>query len=212
MKVRTRGFTLIELLVVIAIIAILAAILFPVFAKVRERAYQTTCLNNLKQLGLGFSQYSGDWDETLPGAAPFQPTFNAPKGPDSTDWVRMKSNGVPFQMSIEKGSLYSYVKNVGIYRDPSYPKDPNEIPISYTMVWLTHQMSLSDAKQSSSTLYLLIEESPDTINDGYFARPSDQPAKWHYGGFNVLFLDWHARWTNLKRFDERQVDPSLNFG
>jgi len=60
------GFTLIELLVVIAIIAILAAILFPVFAKVREKARQTSCASNLKQLGLGIVQYNQDNDECFP--------------------------------------------------------------------------------------------------------------------------------------------------
>src|ERR1700727_1097783 len=62
---RRSGFTLIELLVVIVIIAILAAILFPVFAKVREKARQTTCLSNMKQLGLALMQYSEDNDEWL---------------------------------------------------------------------------------------------------------------------------------------------------
>jgi len=61
-----KGFTLIELLVVIAIIAILAAILFPVFAKVREKARQTACLSNLKQIGLGEAQYVEDYDSTVP--------------------------------------------------------------------------------------------------------------------------------------------------
>ena len=61
-----RGFTLIELLVVIAIIAILAAILFPVFAKAREKARQISCASNLKQLGLGIIQYNQDNDETYP--------------------------------------------------------------------------------------------------------------------------------------------------
>jgi prepilin-type N-terminal cleavage/methylation domain-containing protein/prepilin-type processing-associated H-X9-DG protein len=60
------GFTLIELLVVIAIIAILAAILFPVFAKVREKARQTACVSNSKQIGLGILQYSQDYDEAYP--------------------------------------------------------------------------------------------------------------------------------------------------
>ena len=61
-----RGFTLIELLVVIAIIAILAAMLFPVFARARENARRTSCLSNLKQIGLGFLQYTQDYDESYP--------------------------------------------------------------------------------------------------------------------------------------------------
>ena len=70
---RVRAFTLIELLVVIAIIAILAAILFPVFAQAREKARQTSCISNLKQLSLGWQMYIQDYDETLA----FRPSGNA---------------------------------------------------------------------------------------------------------------------------------------
>jgi prepilin-type N-terminal cleavage/methylation domain-containing protein/prepilin-type processing-associated H-X9-DG protein len=72
---RRHGFTLIELLVVIAIIAILAAILFPVFSRAREKARQTSCLSNLKQLGLGLIMYTQDYDETYP---PFAYETNPP--------------------------------------------------------------------------------------------------------------------------------------
>ena len=63
---KKRGFTLIELLVVIAIIAILAAILFPVFAQAREKARQITCASNLKQMGVGILMYATDYDECMP--------------------------------------------------------------------------------------------------------------------------------------------------
>ncbi len=70
-----KGFTLIELLVVIAIIAILSAILFPVFARARDSATRTQCLNNLKQITLGVLMYAQDYDETMPSAV------NVPSGP-----------------------------------------------------------------------------------------------------------------------------------
>jgi prepilin-type N-terminal cleavage/methylation domain-containing protein/prepilin-type processing-associated H-X9-DG protein len=76
---RNKGFTLIELLVVIAIIAILAAILFPVFAKVREKARQTACLSNIRQLGLALIQYVNDNDQCTPSCAPGGAN-NAPAG------------------------------------------------------------------------------------------------------------------------------------
>src|SRR5262245_44722888 len=71
------GFTLIELLVLIAIIAILAAILFPVFAQARDKARQTVSISNLKQLGLAFSMYVQDYDETLPPLYYFDPTVTS---------------------------------------------------------------------------------------------------------------------------------------
>src|SRR5579862_56300 len=80
-----KAFTLIELLVVIAIISILAAILFPVFAKAREKARQTACISNVKQIGMGWMMYVQDYDEHFPPnnspAAPNSEWANRPGGP-----------------------------------------------------------------------------------------------------------------------------------
>jgi len=94
---RSAAFTLIELLVVIAIIAILAAILFPVFAQAREKARQASCLSNGKQMALAVSMYTQDFDETLPLAGWVFPTTNS-------RWPKI---------------LYSYTKNGQIFTCPS---------------------------------------------------------------------------------------------
>ena len=96
------GFTLIELLVVIAIIAILAAILFPVFQKVRENARRTACLSNEKQLGLGIIQYQQDADEKNPGG--FNRNANFVGGPGGgSGWA---------------GQIYPFVKSAGVFKCP----------------------------------------------------------------------------------------------
>ena len=92
-----RGFTLIELLVVIAIIAILAAILFPVFQKVRENARRTACVSNEKQLGLAFTQYVQDADEKFPPITNVGHTMN---------WAQ---------------AIYPFVKSTGVYACPDNP-------------------------------------------------------------------------------------------
>jgi prepilin-type N-terminal cleavage/methylation domain-containing protein/prepilin-type processing-associated H-X9-DG protein len=84
------GFTLIELLVVIAIIAILAAILFPVFARAQAKAQQTSCLSNEKQLALAFLMYAQDYDDTMPPAYYFSNSYTVEHGWDFTiDWSTM---------------------------------------------------------------------------------------------------------------------------
>ncbi len=82
-----KGFTLIELLVVIAIIAILAAILFPVFAKAREKARQTSCLSNMKQIGLASMMYAQDYDERLPGSCGPRTDWGVPLPTTRWAWV-----------------------------------------------------------------------------------------------------------------------------
>lgn len=100
------GFTLIELLVVIAIIAILAAILFPVFQSVRENARRTQGLSNAKQITLAITQYTQDNEETLPLAGHADNDTNPQKA--QAEW---------------QNSIYPYVKSTGVYKDPDDPQD-----------------------------------------------------------------------------------------
>ncbi len=129
-----RGFTLIELLVVIAIIAILAAILFPVFAKAREKARQTACLSNEKQIGLGFLQYAQDYDEYPPDGA----IVNYGLG-----WA---------------SQIYSYVKSTAVY---TCPDDNNTTPAAtvaghppYTVVSYGYNKNLTPSPSKTAPITL----------------------------------------------------------
>ena len=114
-----KGFTLIELLVVIAIIAILAAILFPVFQSVRENARRTTCASNEKQIGLGLIQYLQDSEETFP------PTVTEREGPKS-GLNAIATDQDALQYSI-RGRLAGYVPK-GSATDGGVWKDPDGFP------------------------------------------------------------------------------------
>ena len=108
---KSSAFTLIELLVVIAIIAILAAILFPVFAKAREKGRQAACLSNCKQLGLATMMYAQDYDETLPLVNTNDPQTGSVNCYANHKWQDM---------------LYPYIKNAQVMTCPS-DDDPNSI-------------------------------------------------------------------------------------
>src|SRR5262249_24653929 len=122
------AFTLIELLVVIAIIAILAAILFPVFAQARESARRTSCLSNVKQMGLAFAMYAQDYDETTPAVVhqgsldqdfwyiiqPYVKNINMFYCPDRTEWTMPSGDDCGGQAFNPQQRCIGYGYNWGI--------------------------------------------------------------------------------------------------
>jgi len=180
---KQKGFTLIELLVVIAIIAILAAILFPVFARARENARKTNCQSNLKQIGLAFMQYAQDYDETLVH-------YNLT---NVGNWMKM---------------LEPYLKNTGVLRCPSAPQSASvcygynhyylgngSASSTYTMASVQNPAETvafadgawDDTGAQVGRVYI---NSPHQTTYDYTARPA-----WRHGdGANVTFVDGHVKW------------------
>ena len=138
----SRAFTLIELLVVIAIIAILAAILFPVFQKVRENARRTSCLSNEKQLGLAFVQYTQDYDERY------------------CYGINNSAAGGKNLGQGWGGQVYTYVKSTGVYKCPDDSTNPasaagvTAYPISYAFNANAKGAALSQFNAPASTVLL----------------------------------------------------------
>ncbi len=149
---RKRGFTLIELLVVIAIISILASILFPVFARARENARRTSCMSNLKQMGLALMQYTQDNDEAYPVAIISRPTRGAGvTPPPGGEW----SDGSWFWPQL----IYEYHKSAKVFACPSGTK--------------ANQTQLSSGNYGVNRLIIPIQN--DTINNGNNGEPLKLP-------------------------------------
>jgi prepilin-type N-terminal cleavage/methylation domain-containing protein len=169
----TKAFTLIELLVVIAIIAILAAILFPVFARARENARRASCMSNLKQIGLGFMMYIQDYDERYPPAV-----YTSALTPPDGSWY--SSGGVEtwFWPQI----IYPYTKSDQLYRCPTGNSTGSGYSGNYGVNSQVIQRYSSTALSSiqtpattymamdSGTYYLEIDSSNDYVTgpSGYF--------------------------------------------
>jgi prepilin-type N-terminal cleavage/methylation domain-containing protein/prepilin-type processing-associated H-X9-DG protein len=203
-----KGFTLIELLVVIAIIAILAAILFPVFAKAREKARQSSCLSNVKQLTLGVLQYVQDYDETLPK---YRQGTNNP-------WC-----GIMWYNQIEP-----YLKNTQVLTCPSANASAGTVTYGCNN---NHALMCNGGKDTAgvpgrklaaitqpSQCYVLEDtasdgncnnpktgvESPGFVAGycpmcggcGYFTYPTAS-SKRHNDGLNAGFIDGHSKWFSV---------------
>jgi prepilin-type N-terminal cleavage/methylation domain-containing protein len=213
---RRHGFTLIELLVVIAIIAILAAILFPVFAQAREKARSATCLSNNKQIGLAVAMYMQDYDTTYP----------AQKGDGIFVFAaKNKDNGQNYY-----DELTPYIKNGQVWICPSDILNPNDKTVRMAPPAMGYHMNgnlitatgLSEATVAAPANCMLMRESGAGIvwNQAYlrpYANGCDAIVGWkgpggkngpHMDGYNFLLADTHAKYftdqasLNLAQFAE----------
>ncbi len=204
-----RAFTLIELLVVIAIIAILAAILFPVFARARENARRTSCMSNLKQINLGMIQYTQDYDEHYPvyipsngvsGARPYGWADALDPYLKSTQIFQCPSESTGPAASPESTGYSDYAYNLwigGFYTTSSASRQAGLSLSLFTQPTLS--VVLCDYQATSSIGYIT-GGNPGYANSGYFYNPTDTGLALipggvrHLDGANMAFVDGHAKW------------------
>lgn len=204
---RVSAFTLIELLVVIAIIAILAAILFPVFAQARDKARASACLSNMKQLGLGLQMYSQDYDETMP--------------PANTVYDFAAPNALPNFL----GSLVPYTKNKQIFWCPSAANASSAgyAAAGYDPTLLSKSNYMGNGVVMGRTIAAvptpadIIYCQENNLNWNYaWLRPAkstttkyswwhwekgiekkEQYSNIHFNGGNMVFADGHAKYMSV---------------
>ena len=228
--VARSGFTLIEILVVIAIIAILAAILFPVFARARENARRSSCQSNLKQIGLAFAQYTQDYDERYPGAYNFNasaaPVLSWDKAIEAYAGITVAQGASPL---IFKCPSDTTVSNFAVLPTRSYSMPrPNGTSggMAGTIVGTgatSYAVGYSQAEVGKPSETLMVAEAP--FSSSYFGNPSssvvDRPltnsaatlvgqdrsnpgTPSHLEGWNYLFVDGHVKWLR----PERTIGPA----
>ena len=203
-----EGFTLIELLVVIAIIAILAAILFPVFAQAREKARAASCLSNVKQLGTAITLYIDDYDEGFPPTIAY---YNITEV-GSTYAINSSIAGVSGNYSTWRDAIFPYVKNKNMFLCPT-----NKKMLGYSencfihfcdrgdkwLTWRASPIVLTEVLNPGELIYIADNmAASETVcyNEIYAcmwnaAGPS-MPGR-HIGGGNVAFVDGHAKYFKV---------------
>lgn len=196
MKTESRRFTLIELLVVIGIIGVLAAMLMPALNKAREKAWQTDCVNNHKQLGMAFMLYANDFRGCFPSYTDGAAGAGKPNG-----WLYYDGFPVPTagNFDVTRGVIYPYVKAKRTYLCPC---DNTGSLVSYGVNSDTKDAKLSNVSNGSETPMLLEEGSAKpTTNDGFFNidwTPKDYVVNRHQKGSVYSFCDGHVSWEKWK--------------
>jgi prepilin-type N-terminal cleavage/methylation domain-containing protein/prepilin-type processing-associated H-X9-DG protein len=241
---RKNAFTLIELLVVIAIIAILAAMLLPALAKAKIQAQKTFCMNNLKQIQLAWVVYSGENDDQIvPVSNHDSPLATDPLIAPGAAEAQLFPGNVNYVTSINVlfarySLLYPYLKSDVVFKCPADPKktmnNTDRTTRSYSdNGWMNPTASTVASgylhpsaiyrvfkKQTdilrTSDIYIMLEESPGTINDDWFVENPDAPTEWtdmpaayHNKSSILLFADGHAQ--NRKWTDPAVVKQLGNF-
>lgn len=200
-----NGFTLIELLVVIAIISIVGAILLPVFAKAREKARQTACISNARQLTMAFIQYEQDYDERLPSATDGGAASGRPGG-----WVYYNvfpANQTIRSFDVTRGTVYPYVNNTQIYVCPSDAegKRSGNSYAANSCVFMGQALGLEPGKAAASfdapSNFLLLGEEAvvgaednTSTDDGYLLFRLNAFSTRHIAGSVITFVDGHTKW------------------
>jgi prepilin-type N-terminal cleavage/methylation domain-containing protein/prepilin-type processing-associated H-X9-DG protein len=186
---RTRGFTLIELLVVIAIIAILAAILFPVFAKAREKARQTSCASNEKELALGFMMYVDDYEETMPD-------INNDTGEGCLPYWDL------FQPYLKNRGILKCPSASGVYGTCDGARKPNITTArgeGEIYMWQEHVLKehIKTAQVAKPAEMIIFTESGCPYNGwGNWTRVGNGRCAncMHNEGVNAALMDGHVKW------------------
>ena len=220
-----KGFTLIELLVVIAIIAILAAILFPVFAQAREKARASACLSNCKQIGTALQLYMDDYEEMVPAGVIYNSGGALPADNAGFPYWRFAEfdwygNFGPLKWQTWMDAIFPYIKNANMFVCPSGLRNCAGYSVN-TCLWggaqfqcatAAQPVSLSQIQKPSDIVFCMDGfQSPNmALADGstanaihsgaepllvYHARK--QTAR-HNNGCNVTYADGHAKWAQAE--------------